>query len=571
MFRVTVLCTSCLLFCAQPATADDVQWRVVLSSGDPGISQPQLPAAHYFVGVGLADGGAGLLGFQLRPSGTSTPDGNWFERGTGFAPYAQIGASGALGPGRAGAESTHVFRRLYYGDSIGEGARAFGATANDPGDPAGNAAQGLWLFDGSRNVEIARLGNDGILGPGLGSGAVYKSFHNVDSLTDEMDVRALPNRRVLFAGRISTDGSLGDDGLSQYVPGQGNRPCLLQRSTDPDLGPGIAAAVFSRIDAGVSVSPRGEVYDYASVTPVSGSPPGWYGAQGIWQFCDGAPRMAVLTGETNQYGPGLPDGSAYFGGDNNGLKGYLAPSTPGSFYFTSGGRTSSVPGAATFLGLFHHDAAAGHNVPILLDRAEGTYGPQIVGYVFNTATVPFKVKAGGRYAVLQTSISPANALSSSYPGLWRLSTDGTVEPLALAGDTGAYAPAAGRIWNGTFYKYAAFDNGDIVTLADTRDLSTSRTAVSWWRLRRGSAPVEILKVGDLVQVATPGGTVSKPVSAIDPYYAIGLPPTSGRDTWFSANGTIATSDIVIQGFESATVLVRGLAARPDHVFSAGFD
>ncbi len=546
------------------AGASDVEWKLALSSSNAGVSQPQLPDSHALVHARLADAGSGLLGFQLRPIGSQTVDGNWFEHGAIFSRYAALNEVGSLGPGRSGAESSHVFRRLYDGDSIGAGINAFGATASAPGAANAGISQGVWVSDGSHNTEIARVGSDGALGPGLGNGVYYKNLHHVDS-TEDIDVRMLPDGRVLFAGRIGTDSNLGADGLSLYEPGSGNRPCMLSGASDSEFGPGIAAK-FNSPGARPSVSPRGEVYDYATLSSTPTSPPGFYGAQGFWQFCDGAPRLAVLTGVVGEFGPGLSDNGARFGGELNGLNALSAPGQPGSFYFTSGGRMSDN---TIFLGLFLHDRALGRNVPILLEDDDNTYGPQIPGFVFNTATIPYHVVGAGKYAVLNTSILATGTTSPRTYGLWRLVAGGNVEPVAIADNTGAYAPASGRVWTGTFYEYAVFDSGDIVTLAETRNVSNASTANSWWRLRPGETPVEILKVGDLVQVSTPSGVINKAVTSID--HASSITPSQGRDTWYSANGTIIVNDITIQGFAGISQSVRGVAARSDLIFANDFD
>ena len=557
--------TALCLLLSTTIHAADARWRVVVSSSDSRIALPQLPTDHVPIGVGLADGGAGLLGFQMRPSGSLTNDGNWVERNSMLSPYAALGVTGALGPGRGGAESTHAFRRLYYGDSAGAGARAFGATANDPSQSAGDASSGIWLWNGGANVEIARYGSEGALGPGI-DGYVYKSFHHVDDTDNEFNVWMLPHRRVLFAGRIgATTATLGSDGLSVYTPGLGNRPCMLPGSATPEYAPGVAGATFNTISSLKSISRRGEVYALASAR---NNATGW-SASGIWQFCDGAPRAAVLTGDVGDYGPGFPGGTAIFGGDSNGLRSYIAPSVAGGFYFSSGGRMSTVSGAPTFFGLFHHDGT--RNRPIALQNSEGQYGPQIAGYVFSNPTVPYDIKAAGRYAALKVSISPVDAASTDYPGLWRVADDGSVEPVAVSGSISPYTPAPGRIWNGTFYRYAIFDNGDIVTLASTQDTANASTAISWWRLSPGAAPVEILKIGDLVDVPTPSGVVAKAVTAIDPTYSIALPPPAGRDTFFNAGGAVLTSDVKLQDFGSTTLVLRGQAARADYLFADDFD
>ena len=220
LFRVLAFCVPCVVLCSQPALAGDVDWRVALSGSTASISQPPLPAAHTFRGAGLADAGAGLLGFQWSANtNLLNPDGNWFESGSTFTQYAGVGVIGAQGPGRSGAESTHVFRRLYYGDAFNAAARAFGATANDPADPAGNASTGAWLWDGTKNVEIARVGASGALGPGLDGGRIYKTLHHIDDVNHDVNVWMLPNQRVLLEGRIGTASTLGSDGLSVYTPG----------------------------------------------------------------------------------------------------------------------------------------------------------------------------------------------------------------------------------------------------------------------------------------------------------------------------------------------------------------
>ncbi|MEO7014717.1 MAG: hypothetical protein ABI127_10430 [Dokdonella sp.] len=572
LFRVLAFCVPCVVLCSQPALAGDVDWRVALSGSTASISQPPLPAAHTFRGAGLADAGAGLLGFQWSANtNLLNPDGNWFESGSTFTQYAGVGVIGAQGPGRSGAESTHVFRRLYYGDAFNAAARAFGATANDPADPAGNASTGAWLWDGTKNVEIARVGASGALGPGLDGGRIYKTLHHIDDVNHDVNVWMLPNQRVLLEGRIGTASTLGSDGLSVYTPGAGNHACMLSGTTDPEYGPGIANGVFN-VNTGISVrksiSTRGEVYARGLVTPTSGGPPGWFGSAGIWRFCEGAPHLAVVGEFTGQYGPDLPGNAAVF--TNGSLSAFIAPSLPGSFFFTSGGKMSSATGAPSFFGLFHHDQAQQRNIPMLLENSEGALGPQIPGYVFRTNITPYNVRAAGKYAALLTTIGPAGTSSTSNNGLWRITADGAIEPVAISGNTDVYAPATGRIWTADFYKFTVFDNGDIVVLAETKNVANSSTAVSWWRLSRGAVPREILKVGDLVTVSTPGGPITAPVTAIDAQVVLGMPPSVGHASWYTANGNML-AQVTIQGYSSTTTLVRGRAARRDIIFADGFD
>ena len=546
--------------------AEAVDWQVVLSAGNPAISQPPLPGTRAITGAGLGSSAGGLLGFQLAPAAGLLATGNWVERGLGLTQYAAVNTTGSLGPARSGAQSADVFRQLFYGDSTGSTTRAFGAKAGDTSSSISNASAGIWLWNGSSNVEIARVGVDDILGPGLGAGIVYKNLHNTTS-QDDIDVRMLPHGRVLFAGNIGSADTNGQNSLSIHVPDQGNQPCMLQSSTEPNYAPGIIA-IFSGLGPNVTVDPLGNVYDSAIVSATDQSPPGFYGATGIWQFCDGPPRVTVLTGTTSDYGPALADSGATFGGDANGLQAQIAPGESASFYFTSGGKYSN---STTFLGLFHHNNDVGRNLPILLQDQQGALGPQIDGAVFHAATTPYHVLAAGHFAVLETTIAAAGTSSPLTHGLWRITDDASAVPIAIADDTGAYAPTAGRTWTGNFYKYAVFDNGDIVTLAQTRNTTDASTTISWWRLGMASAPVEILKIGDQVQIPTTAGLVSKPVTAIHASVSASPPPSAGRDVWYSANGTIVIDGVTLQGYENMSLQIRGLAARADEIFKDGFE
>lgn len=563
-----------ITLCATPAIAADVHWRVVLSSGDSGISLPSLPANHSYVtnfgndegGAGLANSGGGLLGFQVDPANSITPDGNWLETGSGFKQFAGVAATGALGPNRSGTESGDVFRALLYSDTFDGSTRAFGGRANAPSDSADDATLGIWQFDGRSNVEFARVNTDGPLGPNLGSGIVYKALHNVNDTSYDVGVRSLSNRRVVFAGRVGATGTLGNDGLSVYTPGAGNKVCLLNASTDDQTGPGVVNYAFNGLGATLTVSQRGEVYASASTARVAGTGPSGLG--GIWQFCDGSPKPGVLTSVAGPYGPHFAgNDTAVFGTDDNGLWPYVAPTEPGSYFFSSGGRLA--PNGTTYFGLFHHSDAQQTNTPLLLENSDDStgYGPHVAGHVFHNAVIPYVIAASGEYGVLRANIAPPGASSADITGLWRLTTDGSVQPAALGGE----APVSGRTWDGTFYKFTVFDDGEIVTLAETRNTATSATSISWWRLAIGAAPVEILKVGDLVDVPTASGVVATAITAISPYYRLGLPASAGRDTWFTANGEIIAANVSLQGHPNATLLIRGQAARPDYIFATGND
>lgn len=542
---VFALCATILA--AMPARAEtDVAWRLVMAN-DSRVVLPQLLPPSEVINydhVAMADSGAGLLGFTASMTASSLN--LWAQRGNGLVPYAEVGAGGATGPGRSGGESGHTFTRLApIFDSIGTGARVFSGYA---GASAASASEGMWQWNGVRNVEFVRVFTDGPLGPGMGPDWRYTALNNVGF---EPIVIALPHRRALFPGRVArpdqADNS-GDDSWSMYTPGAGNRPCLLQDSTAPDFAPGVAGTTFSDVSRRVGVSRRGEIYAAATLFDTHN----YY--IGIWQFCDGAPRVVALEGASGELGPGLADSTVTF----YDVEDYLSPSVAGGFYFSA--RTGTSPNVTR--GVFHHHG--NRNEPILQEGVTGAAGPQIAGHIFQTPHYPHDLKAAGPYAALKSSISPASDTSQRIGGLWRLTPDQGIQPVAIEGDSGSYAPPNGGVWY-DFHQFAVFDNGDIVA-AISVDTSSN---ISLWRFRIGQPPVEILKVGDVVAVPTTSGTVNASITGISVPGSFEYVP-GGYDDWSSANGEIIVR-VGLQGFNGNTYYVRGVAARPDYLFADDFD
>lgn len=537
--------SAALLATPSARAAGDVTWRLVMAK-DPRVVLAQLPPPSQVVvydHFSIADGGAGQLGFTAAMTASSLN--LWTQRGTQLVPYAEIGVGGATGPGRSGSESGDTFTRLApIFDSIGTGTRVFSAQA---GASAATASEGLWQWDGTRNVEFAREFDDGPLGPGMGPDWRYTALNNVGS---EPTVIALPHRRALFTGRVARPDQAdndGDDSWSVYRPGAGNRPCMLQDSADPDFAPGLAGTTFADVSYRVGVSRHGEIYAAATLFDTHNY------FTGLWQLCDGAPRIAALQGATGALGPGFADPTVTF----HDIEDYLSPSVPGGFYFSA--RAGATPNLMQ--GVFHH--GDNRNKPILQENVTGATGPQIAGYVFHTQRYPHDLKAAGRYAALKSSIAPSGATSPLRNGLWRLTPEG-VQPVAIEGDTGGYAPPNGGTWY-AFHQYAVFDNGDLVAAASV-DTSSD---ISLWRFRIGQPPVEILKVGDLVTVPTTGGPVDAAVTGLGVPGTVDYAP-GGYDDWSTANGEVIVR-VGLQGFDGSTYYLRGTAARPDYLFADDFD
>jgi len=545
--RLAVACA--LAFSSLAATAAP-DWRVVVADSDSGLVLPSLlPSATAFdlEWVSLANAGNGALGFA-RDAGSSNPYALWAERSGVLAPFAENMATGALGPGRAGAEAGHVFRVLYQKqDASGQAHRVFGARAGEPTQPTDAATYGVWLWNGASNTEIARLNTEGTLGPGFGPGVAF-TYLGPTTTTAFPRARALPGQRVLFDATVT--GSLR--AVIMHEAGVGNRGCLLEDSTDPAYSPGFGSAVFydnggSYLIGAPVVGARGEVY------VVSGVRENGTNGRGIFALCRGAPQVFARTAVTGSLGPGMSDTSFMFS-----EFAAVRPAHAGAFYFW-GAVTS--PAGSTSGGFLHAD---GHNTPVYLINTEGAYGPGYTGYVFNSTSAPAELAAAGRYGLLRTTIKPL-AGTTSITGLWRLAPGASPEPLAIIGDTGAYAAAPGRPWR-TFHRTAILDSGEVLLLAEVGN-PTERGV---WRLRSGAAPVRELGVGDLVKVPTSAGLAERAVTGISEF-DLTSPENLGEDGWASGNGTVVVRVFVTGVPTSAQAYVRGFAGRAESLLAEGFD
>ena len=555
-FRKFSACASVVLaLAAAPVLGAD--WRVVLSSDNPGIVLPQLPAPatddYAIEDARLSDRTAPWIGFALTRG--ANPGEQWAEKGGQLVRIARTNAADATGPGRTGAESGHVFLQIQ-GDHDAGGTgnhRLFTAVAGAPGS-SGNE-QAIWRWDGTRNIEIARneAGADSALGPGIGPGWSFYRLTPFGSFRSA-DMRALPNGEAVLNAQVQGTGAGSQrDAIIRYRPGAGNAPCFLTGDLGPDWSPGVAG--IGAFDSGpgadmLAVTPRAEIYGYASTrgTGAAGSARG-----GIWRFCDGAPQVLALTGESGALGPGLA--SATFGG----IYALLATGRAGEVLFTGQGQSD----AGAFFGLFRH--VDGANAPILLRGVEsGARGPKIPGYAFQSGDIRYQVRAAGRYGVVKTSVALVANPSQTVTGLWRITPDEGATPIALYGDTGAYAPAPGRTWQ-SFYRFAVFENGDVVVYGEI----SNPLEHAVWRLRPGVAPERILGQGTLVDVPTASGIAHVPVSIVYSTTTENV-ASPGDDDRFNASGYMLQNNVELQGY-SGGVLLRGNAMYLDRIFANGYD
>ena len=352
-------------------------------------------------------------------------------------------------------KSGHVFRRLtnastsyVFSDTNAQDARVFTGYAGAPGATLKNLPIGAWISTSAGNTEFARFDTDGALGPALGAGWSFQSYGGPNIFGTP---HALPNSTVLVqAGvRSPTPPNLPYVALVRHQPGLGNVACSVTRSTNPAWAPGVLGNDFFEAICYASSSPSGEVYaagNIARTTPIAVR-------NGIWQFCAGAPQVKVISQNTGALGPNISgNANAVF----TSVLPNIAPSSAGSFYFTGKSENTTPP----FKGIFHH--SPGSNQPVLLNGVEGAFGPQVAGFVFDTI-LEYDPISAGPFGVVRATIRPASG-STSTTGLWRLRANIAAEPVAIIGNTGAFAPAQGRVCR-DLDLFNIFENGDVIAQA----------------------------------------------------------------------------------------------------------
>ena len=527
---------------ATASHAQDLPWRAVIGASG-GITAPGLPPTDRSFGdFAISDVGKDQVG--VRMTGPDTAQGYWARRQGAWTQYARNGVTGTtMGPAREGAEAGHVFQLLATDQGYAgvDGQRAFTARAGAPGDTL-NATWGVWRWNTSRNIEIARALTDGPLGPNLGAGWVFQNDAGFAT------PRAMGRGQVLLNTNVTSPTGLARRYLAKSVPGAGIVPCALRHSTDPALAPGIVAGDSFEtawgVEANLSVTPDNRVYLVAATNQ---------SRDGIWEVCDGAPRAIVVDNESGPRGPDIGLESAVFT--------TFDPVHPGGgdhFYFFATYRPE--PGDGSRTGLFWHDGAS--NRPLAMNDAANTYGPGWENATWTSFSTGSLTSAGEWTAFRATIRVPADGATPD--GLWRVKAGGTPELVALIGIGGSYGPEAGRTWD-NFYGNAVLANGDIVIEARTQPGAER----ALWLLRKDAAPRRILEVGQSVSVPTAGGVQQAAVTAYS--IASGAHPYSrGGDGWIAADSSLFI-DASLNGY-SGRVMIGTMSGNPlDRIFATGHE
>ena len=532
------LCFAVVLTSAvTPAGAESESWQVVIAK-NPAVVVPGLPSMPRNYGdVLLGDAGAGWVGARLITSGY---EGYWAYRNGTWMQYVKNGVTGALGPGRTGGESAHVFLEYDagFGDAGFDGQRVFVAKAGSPSEPA-NGTWGVWRWDRQQNVELVRILTDGPLGPGLGAGWTYKS-------ASTFDARSMNGGRVLVNADVTSPTNQTNRLLVMSIPGQGVQPCLLRGSTARPLAPNLLAD--DRFDASWSLSaiaatPGNRVYGTFSASS----------GEGIWEVCSGAPRPIAATGRTDDLGPDIGTATAVFASSFTAPR----PGTEGSVYFFANFRPSSNESSRA--GLFWNDGAT--NRPLAWNDAEGAYGPHWLDATWSSFDRASLMSAG-RWSAFTASTTTGDGATQR--GLWRVNAGGTPEPVALLHLSGDYAPAAGRTWE-SFSATAILTNGDILVSADTNPEGEH----ALWLLKRGEPPRRILVTGQTVSIRTAAGIVADTVTSFTLDTSGPALYGGGADSWVGMDGSVLVQ-ITTATYGSARMIA--VVSNPlDVIFTDGYD
>lgn len=531
----------CVLLALGPVTAfaQTPDWRVIAGENSQ-IVAPDLPtgATRDLQDVLLGDRGTEQVGFRV--ASPTAQVGYWAFHGGRFQRWAQFGSAVGGGPGRTGGESTHQFLSFGSdsGDAGSDGQRLLRARAGDPANTA-NASFGIWRWNGQSNIEIARGGTDGLLGPGLGTDWVFRT--NTASFAD---AQMLDQGRLLLVGTVVSPGAIESRLVARHVPGQGNRPCLRTTAQEPGLSPGLnpgdSFANFTQgLDRFVS-TPTGQVF---GSLPISG------GGVGVFALCEGAPVALAATNMTGVLGPDTGEAGTYFVGFSR-----LRPSPNQGLVFSADWRAN---GSSTRVGLFRH--LNGRNLPIAYNDTAGQFDPQWQ----NSTWTGFSALSVARDWLAYVA-SVRTTEGGSATGLWRQRIGQPPELVALLSLTAVgYTPEPGRTWR-SFDAFAVLANGDIVLNATTnpnivRDL---------WRLTPGQSPLRLLSSGQTLSVPTASGPASTSVTSFT-LPGDGLPET-GRDGWVGADGQLLVR-VNTSSFGSLLISRRIALPDPNQVFRNGFE
>lgn len=545
------------LFLAFAATAEaqPLRWRVVAAPAQSTIVPEGFPSDVQGYSMDETSQTGRL---SLRLTRASSPPALWAQdQGRTWRPLAQLQTAGALGPGRVGEESSHIFSTLWEQDySNGETFHLFAAIARPAGQVGGTV--GLWVNDGTSNTEVARGETDGPLGPGLGPGVALISNTGVGNLALGR-IQVLPGRTFALGGRVTSParGVI----LLHREPG-GFQTCAIEGPSDASSSPGISGPAQDQFVnlGGLAQGAGGELFSFGASRLLVISPT----RVGIWRVCEGAPAVIALTDEQTALGPGVPGRPAaeFFS-----FSGELVPIGGGRVMFEARARLDSTTTPTPLVdALFLHYGSV--NRPVATIGGDGLYGPGVPGFEFTD----FDRLAGEGAVALVADVRRVGT-SEVRSGLWRIGVDGPPEALAVENLAGDWAPGDGSVWTG-FEDARALANGDVVAVARTRQQIGASEQRAIWQFRKGRSPRKILQPGDQVEYRSQTGAIAAGrLVALEGLSTGGslLPAYAGDEGWINAEGDIALRGQIEGISSSVAIQLQGSLLNRSQVFADGFE
>jgi hypothetical protein len=275
--------------------------------------------------------------------------------------------------------------------------------------------RGIWITEASSGpIAAARFGNDGSLGPGLGSGVVFGNFFT-PTLTGSND--------LFFDAQLAGDGRTGVWHVSSGSP----VPIALSQ-TDGALGPGLGPGISYSFLAGSTVNSSNVVVLSAGLQGGGFNP---NTNDGIWTI-DGSNRnIHALAGASGALGPNLGDGSLF--------------QFVNSASINQSGHLAFKGGLADLRsGIWINDTSMNH--AIALSGTDGPLGPGLgPGVRFDSFSLFSYFNDADQVAFTATLARPPGSgiTTANDDGLW-FASNGIIHLIAREGDFVDVNPSAAQ-------------------------------------------------------------------------------------------------------------------------------
>jgi hypothetical protein len=394
--------------------------KPIVLTGEDGALGPGLGAGVAFENTVdnayLGEGGGIVVGGFTPGAGI----GEWlWARHVGGVntPFARDGDTGQLGPALGG--GVH-FEFFFTGPTIGiDNSVVFGATITGTGVDDSNHL-GIWKRSpgGNENVLIARTGEHGPVGPGLGTDVAFVPYLNSPVQTEAGE--------VLFTARARNSVS-GDEIVGVWQHNGTENSALVLSGTDGELGPGLGANfVFAGgLTQGYlpfDINSRGDAVFSAKLKD---------GRSGIWQTSTTGNAPIALSGETGRLGPGLATPSTFAEFDPSKTLAELTVNEHRVVVF------EGILAGTRRHGLWQN--AGDGNLPVALAADDGELGPQLGSGVHFTEFNRAVVNDNG--TIFFTADLNIDVPSNRLLGLWA-SHHGQIQKIAVYGERFDVDPTA---------------------------------------------------------------------------------------------------------------------------------